>query len=79
MRIRIRHIEKRGNATIGRGTALALYVCLFGQPRITEMYMLVYHAGQNETPRGIYFFIVVSTGSILAFLNPGYLLALYHD
>ena len=39
-----------------------------GEPRLTEVYVVVYDARQYETPRGVYSLIVVSTGC-LSFAN----------
>ena len=58
----VRHIEKAGHTSECSSTALAFYISLFGQSRLTEMHMRVDDSRQNETPRSIDSFIAIATG-----------------
>ena len=53
LRKRIRHLEVGGHPAVCGSPALALDVCFLRQSRLTEVYMVVDHAGQDKTPRGI--------------------------
>ena len=63
LRICIRHIKERGNTAISCSSTFTLYISLLSQSGLTKVHMFVNNSGQNKTPRGIYFFIVSSTGS----------------
>ena len=66
LRLAVGHIKEGGHATESSCTRLALYVSFLRQPRLTEVNMFVDDAWQNIAPRGVYTFVVVSTGCLLA-------------
>ena len=65
------HFEERGHTTIGRSSTFAIDVGLMGESRFPKMYVVVYHTRQNDTPRGIYSFIVAVTGDVVSFDHVG--------
>ena len=66
------HVHHRCHATPGSGSGLALDVGFLGESRLAHVDVLVYHAGHNETPRGVYLFRIEATGCTAVFVNFGY-------
>ena len=69
LRYTVGHIEITRHTTCSSSTALCVNVCLCCQSWLTEMYVVVYHAWQHVTARGINRLIKRCLGLLFGNLN----------